>query len=95
LGLALPVLSLPIRLITANGAPQQAAGAAMALAYCIIPYVFTRALHAVAEYSQQSEMLDLQRQMLDRYKEMLITLNAIREGEEVIAAHEIIERTGT
>lgn len=31
----------------ANGAPQEAAGAAMALAIAIIPYVFTRCLEGL------------------------------------------------
>jgi len=33
---------------TATGAPQQAAGAAMALAICVIPYVFTRCVEGMA-----------------------------------------------
>jgi hypothetical protein len=33
----------------ANGAPQQAAGSAMALAIAVIPYVFTRCLEGITQ----------------------------------------------
>ena len=52
---------------SANGAPQEAAGAAMSLAICIIPYVFTRACQAFAEMGRQ--------------REMLAALNAIRDKD--------------
>jgi hypothetical protein len=42
---------------SANGAPQEAAGAAIALAICVIPYVFTRACQAFTEMERQREML--------------------------------------
>ena len=42
---------------TANGAPQEASGAAIALAICIIPYVFTRACQAFTEMERQRDML--------------------------------------
>ena len=42
---------------SANGAPQQAAGAAMAMAICVIPYVFTRACQAFTEMGRQRDML--------------------------------------
>ena len=51
----------------ANGAPQEAAGAAMAVAICVIPYVFTRACQAFTEMGRQ--------------REMLAALNAIRDGK--------------
>ena len=35
-------LVLTVTVFASNGAPQEAAGAALALAICVIPYVFTR-----------------------------------------------------
>jgi hypothetical protein len=52
---------------TANGAPQEASGAAIALAICVIPYVFTRACQAFTE--------------TERQRDMLAALNAIRDGK--------------
>lgn len=46
-----------ITLTASSGAPQEAAGAAIALAVCVIPYVFTRACQAFAEMQRQREML--------------------------------------
>ena len=54
---------------TANGAPQEASGAAIAMAICVIPYVFARACQAFTE--------------MDRQKEMLGALNEIRQREPV------------
>jgi hypothetical protein len=42
---------------SANGAPQEAAGAAIALAICVIPYVFTRACQAFTEMARQRDIL--------------------------------------
>lgn len=42
-------------------APQQAAGAAVALAIAIIPYVFSRAVDSVAASARLGEMLKLLR----------------------------------
>lgn len=36
-----------LTLATSKGAPQEAAGYAMACAACIVPYVFTRAAQAI------------------------------------------------
>lgn len=52
---------------SANGAFQEAAGAAIALAICVIPYVFTRACQAFTE--------------MDRQRDMLAALNSIRDGQ--------------
>lgn len=57
-----------ITFTTANGAPQEAAGAALALSICVIPYVFTRACQAFTEMGRQSDIL--------------ATLNAIRDGSK-------------
>ncbi len=38
---------------SATSAPQEAAGAAMAVALAVIPYVFTRALSEMADVSQR------------------------------------------
>ncbi len=37
-------ITLMDTLARASSAPQQAAGAAMAIAFCVIPYVFTRSV---------------------------------------------------
>ena len=50
--LGMVFLSLSAGLQTANGAPQQAAGAAMAAAYAIIPYCGLRALSEAAKLFQ-------------------------------------------
>ena len=39
----------------AKGAPQEAAGAAMAVALAIIPYVFARAVQIVVDRREQNE----------------------------------------
>jgi hypothetical protein len=56
---------LALTFTAANGAPQEAAGAALALAICVIPYVFTRASQAFTE--------------MDRQRDILAALNAIRD----------------
>lgn len=57
---------LVITFAAAKGAPQEAAGAAIALAICVIPYVFTRACQAFAEMGRQ--------------RDILAALNAIRDA---------------
>jgi formate/nitrite transporter FocA (FNT family) len=37
---------------SANGAPQQAAGAAMACAAAVLPYVFARAIEKISQISK-------------------------------------------
>ena len=59
------VLFLPFA--GASGAPQEAAGAALALAICVIPYVFTRACQAFTE--------------MERQRDILAALSAIRDGK--------------
>jgi hypothetical protein len=44
-------------LATAKGAPQEAAGAAIALAVAVIPYVFTRAIEAFEAAAWREKML--------------------------------------
>ena len=63
-GIAAVVLFLTLG--SANGAPQEAAGAAIALAICVIPYVFTRACQAFTE--------------MERQRDMLAELKSIRDG---------------
>lgn len=46
-----------VTLTLANGAPQEASGAAGALAFAIIPYVFTRAIAGLAAPAVQSVRL--------------------------------------
>ena len=47
----------------AKGAPQEAAGAALALAFAVIPYVFARAVQIVIERKERSEY---QARVIDR-----------------------------
>ena len=54
--------------VGANGAPQEAAGAAIAVAICVIPYVFTRGCQAYSE--------------MERLREMAAALNAIRDAKK-------------
>jgi hypothetical protein len=44
-------------LATAKGAPQEAAGAAIALCVAVIPYVFTRAVEGIGQVTWGTEML--------------------------------------
>jgi hypothetical protein len=39
---------LALTILTATGAPQQAAGAAVSVAVAVIPYVFTRAVEGLS-----------------------------------------------
>ena len=41
-------LVILLTLATSKGAPQEAAGYAMACALCVVPYVFTRAAQALS-----------------------------------------------
>jgi hypothetical protein len=50
-------LVLYLTFTEASGAPQEAAGAALAVAICIIPYVFTRACQSFTEMETQRDML--------------------------------------
>jgi hypothetical protein len=45
-------------LATSTGAPQQAAGAAVAVAVAVIPYVFTRAIEGWQTSTWRQAMLD-------------------------------------
>lgn len=49
------LLGLGIAIFASNGAPQQAAGAAIACATCVIPYVFTRALEGVRANKSETQ----------------------------------------
>jgi hypothetical protein len=44
-------------IVGAKGAPQEAAGAAIALCIVVIPYVFTRAIEGIGTASWRKEML--------------------------------------
>lgn len=48
LGALLAAFVLVVMVAGANGAPQEAAGAAIAAAIAVIPYVFARAVEALA-----------------------------------------------
>jgi hypothetical protein len=50
--------TLAATLATSSGAPQQAAGAAIALAIAVIPYVFTRTVEGWQEADWRRQMLD-------------------------------------
>ena len=54
---------LYLTLSSAQGAPQEAAGAAIAMAFSVIPYVFTRACQAFTSMGRQEEMVDLLRNL--------------------------------
>ena len=43
--------------VASKGAPQEAAGAAIALCIAVIPYVFTRAVEGIGKASWRKEML--------------------------------------
>ena len=43
-----------LAVIGANGAPQQAAGAAMALAFAVLPYVFCRSMQLMGQESRDA-----------------------------------------
>lgn len=43
--------------LLSSGAPQQAAGAAIAIGMAVIPYVFTRCLHEMDRGNWQKHML--------------------------------------
>lgn len=49
IGAILGALTFLLTLASARGAPQEAAGHAMALALAIIPYVLVRAVYAMTE----------------------------------------------
>jgi hypothetical protein len=68
LGSVLGVLILMSVLATAKGAPQEAAGAAIALCCAVLPYVFTRAFEAVSEGSWRRELLEAQRKSAADYR---------------------------
>lgn len=53
----LAALVLGAVLVSATGAPQQAAGAAVALCVAAIPYIFTRAIEGIGQASWRREML--------------------------------------
>lgn len=57
LGAGLGALTLLATLAMSTGAPQQAAGAAIALAFAVIPYVFTRALEGCGTPAWRKAML--------------------------------------
>jgi hypothetical protein len=46
-----------------SGAPQEAAGAALAVAIVVIPYVFSRACQAMYDADRQAKILDVLRQL--------------------------------
>lgn len=50
-------LVLVASVVGAKGAPQEAAGAAIALCVAVIPYVFTRAIEGIGQASWRREML--------------------------------------
>lgn len=50
-------LILAWTLTSAKGAPQEASGAALAMAFAVIPYVFTRALEAMTVIDWRKAML--------------------------------------
>lgn len=50
-------------MLSAESAPQQAAGAAFALGIAIIPYVFSRSVQSVANGARLGEMLKLLREL--------------------------------
>lgn len=52
-------LALLVSLASAKGAPQEAAGAAIACAMAIIPYVFTRAIEAMSARSRQQDVQEV------------------------------------
>ncbi|MEX1107275.1 MAG: hypothetical protein WEC00_00040 [Dongiaceae bacterium] len=50
-------------LVNAESAPQQAAGAAMALAISVIPYVFVRAIDLIVSRRQMNELISIAREL--------------------------------
>lgn len=57
IGVAIGALQFAMTMTASAGAPQQAAGAAMALCFAVIPYVFTRAIEGFYTSDWRSKML--------------------------------------
>lgn len=62
-------LTLVATMTSSNGAPQEAAGAAIACAVVVIPYVFTRAV------------TELSTSRLEKQNDQIISLLQTREGK--------------
>lgn len=86
---------------TATGAPQQAAGAAMAMAFAVIPYVFTRCMAAIEDGFWRGDSTRYLKGIRDDHKasaaavEAGLTaiadhLKAIREDQAAHARHEVL-----
>jgi hypothetical protein len=56
-GALIGALILGVTLVGASGAPQESAGAAIALCFAVIPYVFTRAFELFDRREWQRKML--------------------------------------
>lgn len=54
-------MALLVSLASAKGAPQEAAGAAIACAMAIIPYVFTRAIQGLSSRPRQQDVQEVVR----------------------------------
>jgi hypothetical protein len=59
IGIAIGALQFAAVMVGSGGAPQQAAGAAMALCWAVIPYVFTRAVEGFYTSDWRSKMLKI------------------------------------
>jgi hypothetical protein len=82
LGSALGLLFLMSVLATAKGAPQEAAGAAIALCCAVLPYVFTRAFEGVSAAAWRRELLEAQKKSVADFRtgteSLLKQLDAVR-----------------
>jgi len=85
------LIDLGITISTSNGAPQQAAGAAIACATCIIPYVFTRAIEGIkADKNGRSETKNslsieeiLEREQMSRAKKEVAGAGNAKQSDYV------------
>lgn len=59
-------LVLFVTFARSTSAPQEAAGAALAVAIVVIPYVFSRACQAMYDADRQAKMLEVLRQLAPR-----------------------------
>jgi ABC-type phosphate transport system permease subunit len=60
LGTVVAGLFLAGALFASNGAPQEAAAAALAAAFAVVPYVFTRAIQAMGRDRRERSGIDSQ-----------------------------------
>jgi hypothetical protein len=65
LGVVIGAFQFMIGIALATSAPQQAAQAAMALAWAVLPYVFVRAIDGIVRNERSAEMRDLLRRLAD------------------------------